>query len=71
MIVLIHIQKDVIVFKHFSFKEMIDKLGQCKARPFNFHRVCFFLSMFLCFSAPTHYVFSTLTAQPLVDITMA
>ncbi len=27
------------------------QLGQCKARPFNFYRVCLF---FLCFSAQTH-----------------
>ncbi len=25
------------------------QLGQCKARPFNFHQVCLFLSLFLYF----------------------
>ncbi len=35
------------------------ELGQCKARPFNFHQVCLFLSFFLSsFSTPTHYAFS-------------
>ena len=38
-------------------------LGQCKARPFNFHGVCFFL---VSFSAPTHNAFSTLTAEPCI-----
>ncbi len=32
------------------------KLGQCKARPFNFHRVCFLFLVSL--SAPTHDAFS-------------
>ncbi len=31
-------------------------LGQCKARPFNYHRVCFFVSFFICFSATTDWL---------------
>ncbi len=41
-------------------------LGQCKARPFNFHRVSLFLSFFLSFSAPTHFTSSGLGAKPIV-----
>ncbi len=36
------------------------QLGQCKARPFNFHRVCFFLSSF---STPTHLWASALCSS--------
>ena len=36
----------------FSVESCTLSLGQCKARPFNSHRVCFFVSFFVCFSAP-------------------
>ena len=44
---------------------MENALGQCKARPFKFHRVYFFISLFLYFSTLTHCAFSTLIAELL------
>ncbi len=53
------------------------KLGQCKARPFNFVLVCFFFFFFFfffvfvfvfvfCFSAPTDHGYSAVKAKPMV-----
>ena len=45
-------------------------LGQCKARPFNFHRVSLFISFFVSFfvslfQCPNTMLFITLTGKPL------
>ena len=41
-------------------------LGQCKARPFNFIRVFYFLFFIFCFSAPTDIGFIALKAKLMV-----
>ncbi len=38
----------------FSMNQNCALLGQCKARPFSFHRVCFWFLVFCFSSAQTH-----------------